>query len=135
MLGIPNEKFWNYIWFEDRFMPRWFHLRFLLAFKSEHVLVLHYFIVKQCILNFSQTCNLRKKLSLIRVEDVWSMCCISTHLHNCLEVNLLLMLVICKSKNTQIYSNPGAAKLLCGFFCVFDVVMVICVFMYHDSMW
>lgn len=121
-------------------------MRFLLAFRGEHVLVLHYFIVKQYILNFSQRCNFLKKLSLMRVEDVWSMCCISTHLHNCLEVNLLLMLVICKSKNTQIYSNPGAAKLLCGFFCVFDVVLgTMCLFTvivcdrqsacYGDSCW
>lgn len=38
-----------------------------------------------------------------RVEDVRSVYCILTHLHNCLEVELLLCLVICKSKYIQIY--------------------------------
>lgn len=33
------------------------------------------------------------------------------HLHNCSEVELLLYLVVCKSKNVPVYSNPGTAKL------------------------
>lgn len=33
-------------------------------------------------------------------------------LHNFSEIELLLFLIICKSKNT---ANPGVAKMSCGF--------------------
>lgn len=54
-----------YSTFKDRFMPCYFVLRFLLAFKVEHVLVSHYSIVKQCILNLSQ-----RVIFLKRIENV-----------------------------------------------------------------
>lgn len=50
-------------YFKDGFLPWSFLLQFLLAFEVGPVLISHYSIVKQCILNFSQTCNFKKYAS------------------------------------------------------------------------
>lgn len=97
-----------YSTFKDRFMPCYFVLRFLLACKFEHVLVSHYSIVKTVYFKPFKTCNFFKKgLKMYEMFTVFLKC-----LHNFSEIELLLFLIICKSKNIP---NPGVAKLSCGF--------------------